>query len=143
MRPRSRHELRLRLVGAGFPTDQAEAEIERLGAVGLLDDEAFAREFAAHQFGVRGAGRRAVASGLAAKGIDRGTIERTLAEMPGDDAQRAEGLACARAERLRAVPPEKAYPRLVSFLVRRGHDPQTARAAARRALEVGGVDTEP
>jgi len=140
VRPRSRHELWLRLVRAGFPAEEVEGELRRLGDVGLVDDEAFAREFAAHQLGARRAGRRAVASGLAAKGIDRRTIERTLAEAPDDDAERADDLARSRAVRLRALPPEKAFPRLVSFLVRRGHDPETARAAARRALEVGGVD---
>jgi len=44
------------------------------------------------------------------------------------------------AGRLRGVPSEKAYARLVSFLVRRGHDPETARRAARAALELGAAE---
>ena len=140
VRPRSRRELQVRLLQAGFEAEEISGELERLEAVGLVDDERFAREFTEHQLGVRRVGRRAVASGLAAKGIDRATVERALAEASGDDSDRADELARGRAGRLRGVPPEKAYARLVSFLVRRGHDPETARRAARSALEVGAVE---
>jgi regulatory protein len=142
VRQRSRHELRFRLTRAGFPEDEVAAEIERLAQVGLVDDEAFARDLAAHELGVRRAGRRAVAAALAAKGVDRRTIDRTLEQMPDDDAARADGLARARAERLRGLPPEKAFTRLVAHLLRRGHDPQVARAAARRALAVAEPDPD-
>lgn len=140
VRPRSRRELEIRLLRAGFAVEEVSEELGRLEAVGLIDDEGFAREFALHQLDGRGAGRRSVASGLAAKGIDRVTIERTLAEAAGDDAERADGLARARAPRLASLPPEKAYARLFAFLVRRGHDAGTARDAARRALDVGEVE---
>jgi len=139
VRPRSRRELEVRLLRAGFEGEEVRGELERLETVGLIDDERFAREFAEHQLVARRAGRRAVASGLAAKGIDRETVERILAEAPEDDAERADELARARAERLRSVAPDKAYGRLVSFLVRRGHDPETARRAARSALGLGGA----
>lgn len=134
VRPRSRRELELRLLRAGFDPGEVSGELERLEAVGLVDDERFAREFVEHQFARRRAGRRAVASGLAAMGVDRQAVERALAEASGDDAERADELARSRVERLRGVAPEKAFTRLVSFLVRRGHDPGTARRAARSAL---------
>jgi regulatory protein len=136
VRPRARRELELRLLRAGFEADEVAGELARLEDVGLVDDERFAREFAEHQLGARRAGLRAVASGLAAKGIDRETVERTLAEAPGRDADRADELARSRADRLRGLPTEKAFSRLVSFLIRRGHDPDTARRAARAALGV-------
>lgn len=139
VRPRSRRELEVRLLRAGFDPDDVAGELERLEAVGLIDDERFAREFTEHQLVARRAGRRAVASALAAKGVDRRTVDRVLAEAPGDDAERADDLARRRAERLRGVAPEKAFGRLVSFLVRRGHDPETARRAARSALGLDGV----
>lgn len=138
VRPRSRRELELRLLRAGFDRQEVSAELDRLEAVGLLDDERFAREFAEHQFVTRLAGRRAVASGLAAKGVDRRAVDLVLAEAPGDDAERADDLARSRVERLRGVAPETAFTRLVSFLVRRGHDPETARRAARSALGLDG-----
>jgi SOS response regulatory protein OraA/RecX len=77
-----------------------------------------------------------VASALAAKGVDRRTIERVLADTPAADPERAADLARARAARLGGLPPEKAYQRLVAFLVRRGHDPETARRVARATLAI-------
>lgn len=141
VRPRSRRELELRLLRAGFEAAEVSGELERLEAVGLVDDERFAREFAEHQLEVRHAGRRAVISGLAAKGIDRTTVERTLAQDSGDDRSRADDLARARAARLGTLPPEKAYARLFAFLVRRGHDAETARSAARGALGVDATES--
>jgi regulatory protein len=141
VRPRSRRELEIRLLRAGFEAREVSDVLERLEGVRLIDDESFAREFAQQQLGVRHAGRRAVASGLAAKGIDRSTIDRTLAEDAGDDVARADELARARAARLRGLPPEKAYTRLFAFLVRRGHNAETARGAARRALEVDDAES--
>lgn len=140
VRPRSRRELEDRLLRAGFESAEVQEELGRLQDVGLIDDERFAREFTDHQVGTRLAGRRAVRSALSAKGVDRGTIELVLAEMAGDEAERAEELARARVSRLAGLPPEKAYARLVSLLVRRGHEPETARRAARSALAVEEVD---
>ena len=136
VRPRSRRELQGRLLRAGFDPEEVQGELERLESVGLIDDEQFAREYAEQQLGNRLAGRRAVRSALAAKGVDRGSVELVLAEAGGDETLRAEELARGRAPRFAGLPPEKAYARLVSFLMRRGHEPETARRAARAALAV-------
>ncbi|GIV00242.1 MAG: hypothetical protein KatS3mg014_1857 [Actinomycetota bacterium] len=138
-RPRSRRELRDRLLAAGFDADQVEEELGRLEAVGLVDDARFARAVAEQHLVRRGAGSRAVLAALAAKGVDRATAEAVLAEVaaaervPGEE-ERARALALARVERLRGLPPERAFERLVGFLVRRGHAADTARDAARSAL---------
>ncbi|HJS26342.1 MAG TPA: regulatory protein RecX [Actinomycetota bacterium] len=134
VRPRSRHELAKRLRLAGFESQEVHEELDRLEAVGLVDDESFARAVAEHQVKVRRAGRRAVSSALAAKGVDRGTIEETLASLGGNDEGRAEELALERARRLSGLPPEKAYARLVGLLQRRGYDGSVARSAARSAI---------
>ena len=136
VRARSRRELAARLGQAGFDPDAIEEELARLEVVGLIDDERFAREFARHHLQIRLAGRRGVASALAAKGVDRVTVERMLEEAGGDDTERAEALARARAPRLAGLPPERAFRRLVSLLVRRGHAPEVARRAAREALAI-------
>ncbi len=136
VRPRSRRELRDRLLRAGFEAAEVEGELERLESAGLVDDERFARELAAHQLSVRRSGRRAVAGHLAAKGVDRAVIAEVLAEAAGGDEERARELARARADRLRGLPQDTAFARLVSFLVRRGHQPEDARRAAREALEI-------
>jgi regulatory protein len=140
VRPRSRHELLQRLVSAGFDRRDVEDELARLEAVGLVDDEQFAHDFVEHAVGRRLEGRRSVTSSLMAKGVDRGTIERTLDGVGTDDETRAVELARLRAGRLRSVPPEAAYRRLVSFLARRGYDGGIARRAARLALAVDGSE---
>jgi regulatory protein len=142
-RPRSRRELELRLRGAGFEVDEVEGELGRLEAVGLVDDEAFARLAVEHELTVRRSGRRAVGSRLAARGIDRGTIDAALEEaLAAPDEDRALELARTRVSRLSGVAPEQAYSRLVGFLARRGYDASVARRAARQALEVGREEEE-
>jgi regulatory protein len=134
VRPRSRHELASRLRTAGFDAAEVREEVDRLEAVGLLDDGSFARAVAEHQVKVRKAGRRAVFSALAAKGVDRETIEETLASLGGDEEVRAGELALDRARGLAGLPPEKAFARLVGLLQRRGYDGAVARSAARSAI---------
>jgi regulatory protein len=138
VRPRSSRELGSRLRQAGFEDAEVEDELLRLEEVGLLDDGAFARELADHHLTVRRSSRRAVAGALAAKGVPRETIDRTLAGLGGDESERAVEVARDRARRLTNLRPEVAYGRLVSFLARRGYDGSTSRQAARAALELDG-----
>lgn len=135
VRSRSARELESRLRQAGFEDEEIADTLDRLTAVGLVDDERFAREVAHHQVAARGAGRRAVADALFAKGVPREIAERVLAELGEDDEERALDLARARLARLGRLSPEVAYRRLCSFLARRGYDGSVAREAARRALQ--------
>lgn len=140
VRPRSRRELEVRLRQAGFEPEAVQEELIRLEAVGLIDDEAFARELAEHHLTSRRSGRRAVVGALAAKGVSRDVIEEALAGLRQDEGERALELARERAPRLAGLPPDKAFSRLSSLLMRRGYDPSTAREAARRSL---GTQEEP
>lgn len=141
VRQRSRRELQTRLLRAGFEPDEVRNELDRLEEVGLVDDARFAAEYVEQAVTRRLQGRRAVSTALAAKGVDRRTIEDALDGVGGEDPERLERLAESRAARLASLPPETAHRRLVSFLVRRGHDPGAARQAASRAL--GGVPDDP
>jgi regulatory protein len=134
VRPRSRREMESRLRSAGFDAETVTEELARLEEVGLIDDERFAQEFAEQALGRRLSGRRAVASSLAAKGVSRPVIEQALQDVEVDDDVRAAELARSRASRLRALAPEVAYRRLVSFLARRGYEGAVARRAAASAL---------
>lgn len=140
VRPRSRRELRARLLRAGFEADEVDGELERLEAVGLVDDEEYARRVAEHELMVRLSGRRAIVSRLAARGVDRETIDRALDEARVPDEERALELARGRARRLGGLAPEQAFARLVGFLARRGYDHALARRAARAALGVEADD---
>ncbi len=135
VRARSRRELERRLLQAGFDEAEVEDVLGRLERVGLVDDEAFAKQVADHAFGVKRSGRRAVVGTLMAAGVAPDIIQATVSEA-GDEDERADALARSRAARLGSVDPAKAYARLTSLLVRRGYSPDVARQAARRALAV-------
>ena len=142
VRARSRRELERRLLQAGFNQDEVAAELDRLEAVGLIDDEAFARQVAAHEFGTRRSGRRVVTGGLLSKGVAPALVDRVLEELDGDEDDRIAALARSRAGRLTGLDPVTAFGRLTSFLIRRGYEPGPARAAARRAVGVEGAEDE-
>jgi regulatory protein len=130
----------MRLLRAGFEPDEVAEELQRLEEVGLVDDARFATQFAEHAVTRRLQGSRAVRAALAAKGVDRQTIEGALADMVDEDEARLDRVASQRAARLASVPRETAYRRLVSFLVRRGYDTSSARGAAARALDAPAGD---
>jgi regulatory protein len=140
VRPRSRRELELRLLGAGFEEPEVAEVLGRLEAVGLVDDRAFARSLAEHAFGNRLAGERSVRSALAGKGVAPEDVVTAIEEFGGTEEERALQLARSRAGRLASLPPERAFARLVGLLARRGYPPSVARQAARHALEVDAPD---
>jgi regulatory protein len=140
VRPRSRRELERRLLGARFEPEEVGDVLRRLERVGLVDDEAFARQFAEHRFGSRKEGAKAVASGLRAAGIAPELAVRVTDGAPQDEDERAEELAAAKAARMTGLDPAKAYGRLTSLLLRRGYGPETARAAARKALGLSTLE---
>ena len=134
VRSRSRHELRSRLLRAGYDEEAIESALTDLEGVGLVDDERFALELAEHHRR-RGLGRRAGLTALRGKGVDRDLAERTVDEVqPEDDADVAYELASARLERLRSLSPDVVHRRLLGYLIRRGYEPVIARAAVRRAI---------
>lgn len=137
VRQRSRRELRDRLVRAGYPQEEVDLELATLEEVGLIDDDAFARAVTERALERRPQGRRAVAAALAAKGVDRGTIERAVESLDAaGEEERAFALARTRVGRLGATPPEAAARRLSDFLARRGFAPGLARRAAAAALSI-------
>ena len=143
VRARSSHELSERLTRAGFDAEEVSSELTRLERVGLVDDEAFARDLARHHLMSRRSGRRAVVAALRAKGLPPGTIEAVLSDLQADaedEGSRAAALAAERASRLAGLDPRVAFQRLVSFLLRRGYEPGIARGAAAAALEVEATE---
>ncbi len=136
VRQRSRREIERRLGRAGFPSEEIRVELVRLGQVGLIDDEAFARALAEHSVSTRKEGRRVVASRLRTAGIAQDIAEAVLDDVVGGEEERANALAAAKAVKLSALQPDVAYRRLYGVLARRGYAPDVAARAARRALAV-------
>jgi regulatory protein len=140
VRPRSRRELERRLLAARFEPDEVQDVLTRLERVGLVDDEAFARQYAEQRFGARKEGSRGVEQGLRAAGIAPALAATAAEGAAEDDQERAADLALTRASRLTGVAPQKAFTRLSSLLMRRGYSPEIARSAARKALEISFQD---
>jgi regulatory protein len=132
VRWRSRRELETRLRAAGFEDQQVEVALDDLQGAGLIDDRRFASELARARSGRRD-GNRAVRSALAKAGVAPVLAEEVVADL-GDDEERAVALAASRAPRMAGLEPEAAFRRLYGFLLRRGHGPDVARDACRRAL---------
>ncbi len=135
VRSRSREELRRRLRRAGYAGPEVVAALEDLEAVGLIDDDAFARELARHKLRGQGYGRRGALAALRSAGVDPSVAERALDQEGDEDEEaRAEEVARARIPRLRGLEADVAYRRLVGFLLRRGFEGEVARAVCRRVL---------
>jgi regulatory protein len=135
-RPRSRWEVEQRLRRSGTTDEVIVATLERLERIGFVDDTAFARWWIEQRDRHAPRGRMALETELRAKRIPPAVIAalRDVAsdEAPVSEDDRADA-ALDRHLKGRPLPEDpKALQRLGMFLVRRGFDPATARAALRR-----------
>lgn len=144
-RPRSRWELDRRLRRAGVGESTVAATLDRLSELGYVDDAAFARWWGEQRDRHAPRGRRMVEAELRQHGIDRDVIDAYREEhraprrapedasLPGSELERARE-ALARHLKGRPLPDDpRSRQRIGMFLVRRGFDPDTARAALRGA----------
>src|SRR5664279_2625367 len=79
-RSRSVEEVRRRLVNAGYRTEMIAATLERLTAIGLLDDELFARGWIESRDRARPRGELALRRELSLRGVGGAEIKAALAE---------------------------------------------------------------
>lgn len=124
-RPRSAAEVRQRLRRKGCPPASIEQALERLAELGLLDDAAFSQLWVEQRQRLRPRGIHALRDELRRKGVDRATIEQTLAQSDASDpeaeAARAEALARRLLPRYAASPDKATFQRrLGGVLQRRG-----------------------
>lgn len=143
-RPRTRWELERRLRRAATEADVIASTLDRLEAMGYVDDATFARWWAEQRDRHAPRGRRMVEAELRQHGVPRDVLEELrggeLAEpaldgeaLPSTEAERAQ-VALERHLRGRPVPTDrKARQRVGAFLIRRGFDPETVRILIRRA----------
>ena len=138
-RSRSVHEVRRRLTAAGYRSELVDGAITRLTELGMLDDDAFARQWVESRDRARPRGERALRDELRLKGIDRSIVDAVLEER-----RTAEGEAEAlpdrtAAERLiekhgrtlrRIADPRQRRQRAYALLARNGFDPETCREVA-------------
>ena len=144
-RPRTRWEVERRLKRAGADDATLAATLDRLTALGYLDDAAFARWWGEQRDRHRPRGHRLIEAELRQHGVPREVIEAYRTEhadperapedagLPGSELERAQE-ALAGHLRGRPLPADrKAQQRIGMFLMRRGFDADTARQAIRLA----------
>lgn len=138
-RGQSRAEIADLLARRELPADIIEAELERLAAVGLIDDQALARDLVDRLRSRKKLGSSALRAELQRRRLDRETIEAALSSDPDDDLDTmVDELARDRARRLGGLDRATAERRLIDYLARKGHTGSSAREAARRALDGEG-----
>jgi len=128
-RARTRAELAGQLAKRGYPEGVSARVLDRLAAVGLVDDADFAEQWVRSRRVNAGKGRRALAAELRTKGVDNDVITEALAGIDaGAERERAEQLVRAklRRERLDADDETKVMRRLVGMLARRGYSQSLA-----------------
>jgi regulatory protein len=157
-RARSIGEVRRRLTSAGYRADLVEEAITRLGELGMLDDEAFAKAWVESRDRARPRGERALADELRLRGVDRAVIVAALderreasgaAESDDDDIAPSADEAAAirlleRNSRLlaRVVDPRARRQRAYALLARNGFDPGVCAALAARIVEAPQSDAD-
>jgi regulatory protein len=141
-RPRAARDLERVLVRKGEPAEHVAAAVQRLIALGILDDAQFARQFIRAKIAGAGLSRRRLQSELWRRGVARDVIDAALAEVIAEDevdenAQIAE-VAAKKLRTLRSADPAAARRRLYAFLARRGYDS----AAIRRVMDALPANAE-
>jgi len=132
-RSRTVSETRRLLAGRGHPPPAVEDVIERLRRMGYLDDIAYAARYAGWAATERPMGRARLTALLAARGIDRESIDRGLASCYGD-VEEARALQQALEKALRGVRGplgDRERRRVAGQLLRRGFPAGRVYAALR------------
>jgi len=130
-RAHARHDLRRRLLQKQHPPAAVDGALARLAAQGLLDDAAFARDYAGVK-AARGRGPARLIKDLLAQGVERGVAEAAVRAALADEGVDADAAVRAvaekRARQLAGLPAPVRKRRLVAFLARRGFQGPLVRA---------------
>jgi regulatory protein len=139
-RPRTEHEIRIRLTAAGFEDLTVERTVARLIELRLLDDAAFARQWIAERALAKGKAGQALMAELAEKGIGRALAEAALAEAGIDEVAQATELAARFLPKVGHKPLDRQAEALMGRLLRRGFSHEVAADAVRAVLPPAGWD---
>jgi regulatory protein len=133
--PRSRHQLADKLRQRGCPDDVSTQVLDRMEAVGLVDDDAYAQMVVRSKQATRGLAKRALAQELRVKGVGDDTIEDALGSIdPESERALAEQVADKAMRRLAGLDPQVQARRLAGVLGRKGYPPSVVYAVVRDAV---------
>jgi regulatory protein len=137
-------ELRSRLVRRGYDDAETDRAIDALEQVGLVDDLAFARQFARSRLESGGVAPTRVQLELSRRGVPLAIAESAIADVLADEAidvrARLDQLARRRAALVAGLSPSTKRRRLFAFLARRGYDVDAINRAVASALGEGEQD---
>jgi regulatory protein len=139
-RPRSVFEVSENLRKKGFDDEVVGETVERLKALDLLDDEAFARYWLEQRQTFKPRGRRAIHHELLVKGVSVDVIEKTVANL--DELDAARRAAHSRPSRWDSLPRREFRVKLSQFLQRRGFDYGTIGQIIDEIWQAGATDSE-
>jgi regulatory protein len=127
-RSRTRAELSGQLAKRGYPDTVSTQVLDRLAAVGLVDDADFAEQWVQSRRSRAGKGKRALAAELHAKGVDKDVITAALGGIDAAaERARAEELVRAKLRRETLGGDDvRTTRRLVGMLARRGYSQNLA-----------------
>ncbi|OBJ49901.1 recombination regulator RecX [Mycobacterium sp. 1423905.2] len=127
-RSRTRAELSGQLAKRGYPDDVSNRVLDRLAAVGLVDDVDFAQQWVSSRRAKAGKSKRALAAELHTKGVDNDVITAVLAGIDaGTERERAEELIRTKLRRETLGEDDtRVTRRLVAMLARRGYSQTVA-----------------
>lgn len=127
-RSRTRAELHGQLAKRGYPQDISASVLDRLAAVGLVDDADFAEQWVQSRRARAGKSKRALAAELHTKGVDNDVITTVLSGIDAD-AERDRAAQLVRSKLRRETLSEddaRVTRRLVGMLARRGYSQSLA-----------------
>jgi len=133
---RTRSDLTRRLRDKGYVAATVEQVIERLAAVGLVDDVEYARAYLETRLRRRSAGWRRLEQDLRARGVSADDVAAARARLeeregPEDEAAGARRVIAQAARRYAGLDPRTRRQRLYALLARRGFDGDVIEAALR------------
>lgn len=140
-RARSRKELRDRLVAADFEPEVVDTVVDDLAGAGLVDDEAFAKEWVRQRHARRGKSARALNLELKEKGVEAADRAIALEQITEESEEVvARQVAEKKARTLKRVPADrherdKFLRRIVGTLARRGYNQELVMRISIEALD--------
>jgi regulatory protein len=131
-RPHSKRELELKLIGRKFPRDDIGRALNEIESEGYLNDEEFARLFAAERLRLKPRSRRMISEELKKRGISREIIEKVIPDIfqDTDEKDLALNLIKKSPGRFSGYYGQELKLKLLRFLRNRGFDYSTSAEAA-------------
>lgn len=134
--PRSRFELRKRLIDREIDAEVADEVLDRYEDVGLIDDAEYAAMLVRTRHAERGQARRAIAQELRRRGLSDAHAQAALEQVDADsELERARELVARRIRSVAGLPRDRALQRLVGYLGRRGYSTSIALNVIHEALD--------